>query len=491
VAVNVVIAALLSPYVIRHLGEAQFSVWTLALSFIEYFWLIDIGLRSSTVKFSADFRAVGDNAKLTDLVNTGMLYAITAGTLIALAAVLGSKYIAGFFHIAEPAFPFLISMVGISWAFGMSMSILTAVLEGFQRFDVITRVWLAGTVLRSAGTAVLVYLGYGIYEMGIIMFVAQVLMTLLTVMVFSGIVSGIRISVRRASMPMLRQMAAFGAHSFKILISTRVLNQSAPFLIAYFLPIANVAYYIVPTRILDMISDAIGRIGMVTTPNAAEMLATGRSDQIAQLGISANRYSLTLFAPVTVFLLVYVRELFTLWVKPEFGVYSAALIPVLLISATTAAGQHNSVSILFGIGRHQRYSTCLVIEAALNVAGMFFLLPRFGLFGAVCWSVTLMTINRGLIACLLVCKELKLSPASYAGSIYLPPLSAAGITAAVLFALKPFLPGTSWGSLILAGVILAVVYLPLAFFISVSREHRQKLLGYLSAYRRREATHQA
>ena len=73
VGVNIVVAALLSPYIIRQLGEGKFGLWTVSLSFIEYFWLIDIGLRSATVKFSAEYRAVDDTRSMTEVLNTGLL----------------------------------------------------------------------------------------------------------------------------------------------------------------------------------------------------------------------------------------------------------------------------------------------------------------------------------------------------------------------------------------------------------------------------------
>ena len=45
VGVGIVSGFLVSPYTIRKLGDVNFSIWSLALSLVEYYWLIDFGLR--------------------------------------------------------------------------------------------------------------------------------------------------------------------------------------------------------------------------------------------------------------------------------------------------------------------------------------------------------------------------------------------------------------------------------------------------------------
>ena len=54
-ATGIIIAFLVTPYMVRKIGYAHFGIWTLTLSLVEYYWLIDIGLRSATIKFAAEY----------------------------------------------------------------------------------------------------------------------------------------------------------------------------------------------------------------------------------------------------------------------------------------------------------------------------------------------------------------------------------------------------------------------------------------------------
>ncbi len=176
---------------------------------------------------------------------------------------------------------------------------------------------------------------------------------------------------------------------------------------------------------------------------------------------------------MTVFLLVFGSEIYGLWIRPEFAAQSAYLLPAFLFGHTLASSQFNSGSILFGLGRHQTYSKALLGEAILTIIGMILLLPRFGLLGAAWLSNGLMALNRGGVACLLICRELKVSAWRYALRIYVAPCTIGAFSFVLLFWLKRHgLPGRNWHELIEAGVLMIVPYVLATYFFCLPPGHR-------------------
>ncbi len=166
VAVGIIVGFVVTPYVIRRIGDKQFSIWTLTLSLVEYYWLIDFGLRSATVKLSAEYHTLKNNAGLTTLVNTGLAYSTIAGCVVAVFTIAFAPYAGRFFKIDEPVFPELIRIIGVSWAIGLVFNIFGACIEGFQRFDIFGRIWVSTTVLRTAGVVLVLYFGLGVLADG-------------------------------------------------------------------------------------------------------------------------------------------------------------------------------------------------------------------------------------------------------------------------------------------------------------------------------------
>ena len=106
-----------SPVLFRTLGDVQAGIWTLALSFVEYFWIIDIGFRPATVKLCAQFLAEGRRERVNALLNTAICYTGLAGIIVFAVISWGGAAIARLLKVTHPDFGFLLFAVGLSWSF--------------------------------------------------------------------------------------------------------------------------------------------------------------------------------------------------------------------------------------------------------------------------------------------------------------------------------------------------------------------------------------
>jgi O-antigen/teichoic acid export membrane protein len=486
VAIGIAGGLFVTPYVVRKIGVDQFSMWTLVLSLVEYYWLIDIGLRSASLKLSAEYYALGQHDELDRLVNTGLVYSMGAGAILASLTVLGAPYAGRLFHITDPVFPQLIRVVGVSWALGLVFNIFGACIEGFQRFDIFGRIWVSTTILRIVAIVLILALGFGVFEMGLVLLASQTLVYLLNFYYYRRLAPQARINLSLATFSKFKEMARYGVHTLRVIVSDRLLRQAVPVMIPYYLPLRDLAFYALPMRILDYAMDGVGRIGNVTTPTATELLAKDRREQLVELCVYANRYSLAIFLPIPIFLLIYGNELYTIWMGADIASHSAYLLPAFLLGHAIVASQMNSVSVLFGIGRHQAYSRFLLGEALLTVLGMAFVLPRFGLLGAAWLANGLMALNRGLITFFLACKELKMSVWAFALRVYARPCLVGAVTYLGLMALKhQGLRGQNVREILAAAFAMAVPYLTASYLLCIAQEHRAQVTRKVRALRLR------
>ncbi len=477
IATTLVVGFFLSPFIIRHIGDANFGLWSLTLAFVEYYWVVDLGFRSATLKYAAQYRAEGNNAALNELLSTGLVYSVVMAVgLFSLTLVL-APYLGKLLHVDQPVFASLVRIIGLNWGIGLVFGRYTGFLEGFQRFDLTNRLWIGSTALRAVVLIVVLAMGRGLVEMAWTLLACNFLMYIGGYLQLRREFPAYDVSWRKATRTMLRRMLGYGVHSLTILISNRAINLSTPFLITYFLSVRFVAYYAVPSRLLDYAMEGIGRIGMITAPSAADLEVKSGRAALVRLGILTNRYCLAIYLPVTAFLAIYGFEFVARWIRPDFAAQSAFLFPILLIGTTLVAGQLNSVSILTGLARHMNYARTLLVEAVVSIAAMSVCLPRFGLLGAGAVTATLAALNRGLITAILTSRELRFPLLRYLSAIYLIPCAAAAPAAAALWLVKwRFLPGRTWPQLIAAALLFCVLYAPLAFRFALAPEHRDRLL---------------
>ena len=90
-AISLITGFLLSPYLFRKLGPEGYGIWALCFSLIEYYWLLDLGVRSATAKFVAHYWTTGDSAKVSEVMSTAATYSLLiAALMLALIAAAAS-----------------------------------------------------------------------------------------------------------------------------------------------------------------------------------------------------------------------------------------------------------------------------------------------------------------------------------------------------------------------------------------------------------------
>jgi O-antigen/teichoic acid export membrane protein len=466
------------PMLIRKLGTAQYGIWALSVSLVEYFWLIDLGFRPATVKLSAEFRAVNRIGELNQLVNTALAYSLVAGGLVVLVGWPNVGRIARLLHIQDPAFGFLIRVVGVSWAAGLVFNVFAAILEGFQRFDLSNRVTIAATLLRSLLSLIIVLAGYGLREMGIALLISQSTGYALMYLFFRHLHPELDLSPRHVSRKMAHEIFSYARQMVSGLVGSRMAQGGLPGLIAYFKPVRFVTYFTQTQRLMEYIADAISRVALVTAPRVSDWWARNHRDEVLDLARFANRYCLLLWGLPASYLFVYGRLLCRTWINEEFADAVGVILPVFLIGYTFWMGQFISSAVLMGIGRYTAFSVTLFVESILVLAGAALTLPVWGLTGAAIVYSACMVVSRCVILSYLFTRQFEISQVRFLWQVYWRPLLLMTATAGFLYVCRvALIPGRNWTELIAAGLAAGAVYGVGAWWLVVERDHRELVLA--------------
>ena len=493
VAINLAIGILLSPYIVRKLGSERYGIWALVFSLLEYLWFFDLGFNTAVTKFMAHHRARQEPEEVNRVINTGLVYFCIVSSLFAVATLLVAWRGDRMFQLTTEAsradFRALVLITGLGWAVMFPLQFFMTCLDAYQRYDFFTRAWVTTLLIRSIGYASLLYMGYGLRALGATTVVAQLVGCSLAVYLFRSVFPPMRLSTASISFKLMKEMQAYGVHSFVANLSNLLLNQGPPVMIGYYRPPSFIGYYTFPSRILAYSVEAVSRVGFVTRSNAAEMHAKGDDKGIFSLGMHLNRYCVALFAPLSIFLLVWGTPLIRRWMNAEFAAQCGPLLPVMALSTLFAvAGQYNSSSILYALSRHDRMAKGMLAEGILGAAGILLVLPHYGILG-VAWVVGILAVlDRGLFVPWLVCRALHSSFVTYMSGIYLRP----ALTAIPVLILMRAVRGAGFGGetlpqLILLGGLTAGCFFLLAYFTCITHDHRTMMVDSVLGKLRRRA----
>jgi O-antigen/teichoic acid export membrane protein len=351
---------------------------------------------------------------------------------------------------------------------------LSGVVEGYQRFDLTSRVWILTIVLRTVGLVAVLALGYKLKAMAAVAIASLAVGYAYNYYNLREVFPALHFSFSRIKLSMFQRMLGYGVHTSVATVAMQLLNQAGPLLVGHFLPTAFVGYFLLPVRLLRYSVDMVCKVGLVTGSNAAEMAARKECDGVYKMGLYVNRYCYALFAPLALALSLYGTELLRVWINPEFALNGGPIVTVIAVSTTWGiAAQFNSSSILYGLGKHQRFAYSLLLEAILSSVAIYVAIPRYGIMGAAWVTAVFMVGNRGLVTSWLFARAVEHSFGAYLRGVYLRPTLAAIPTFLVGWWVKVhWLPGKKWIEVLGGMGLVAATYYLVAFFVCLEKEHR-------------------
>src|SRR6266581_2800010 len=166
-----VISVLLTPILIHRLGDFHYGMWILAGSVLEYYGLLDMGMRTAMFRYVSRSKGANDRSAMNEIFVSTLAFTFIVGLCILIVSVSLAGVLPGFFKLAGAArhtFEWLVLLLGISVAVTFPSRMLGAYLNGLGRFDLYNLTAVVTGVLRAVLIVAMLRLGYGVIAVAII-----------------------------------------------------------------------------------------------------------------------------------------------------------------------------------------------------------------------------------------------------------------------------------------------------------------------------------
>jgi O-antigen/teichoic acid export membrane protein len=433
-AVHALVGFFLSPFILHRLGDEAFSVWVLVFALTGYFGLLDFGIRSAIVKYTAKLIAVNDTERLSRYLSTSIAFYTGIAVVIVLAATAGSLYLPSLFRIpagllGSARILFLLSGAGIALTF--PLGVFAGALEGLQKFAWLQLSQIGITLLRGVLIVTALMNGRGLLAIGAITVAINVLSYL--IFAFMAVYAlPVRLSMRCVDGRVFREMAGYGVFTFAILAAEKLRFQSDAMVIAALLSATAITYFSIAARLVEYASYAVRSMSQIFTPMSSQFHATGDLVRLQRTFVGGNRASAFIMFPLCMTLIVLGKPIIEAWVGSRY-VASYAVLVLLIIPRTLYLAQSTSIRILLGMGRHRVLASVLLLEGGVNVLLSLLLVRRFGIVG-VAWGTA---IPLGCTSVFFLpqhlCRILEMPLGVFLSRAYRLPLVLSAFQAAVLW----------------------------------------------------------
>jgi O-antigen/teichoic acid export membrane protein len=469
VLANAAVGLLLTPYVLHHIGDEAFGLWVLVVTLVGYCGILDGGVRSSILRYTARYRALGDQESVKEVVATAFYYYLGACVVVILITGLSVNPALRFFAVHDQvlgACKSLFWLAGVVQGLSLPLAVFCAVLEGAGRYDQVYIIRVLTLAIRVVAIIAVVRAGGGLFGVGAAALLSQLLAYVIQIPLAIRANQDLSIRPKWVRRDVFRNMLGYGSISMTVFVAEKLKSSIYPVVIAKFLTPVAVTFFSLPVKILSLPTEGIGTMTEILNPVSSELEARNDFAMLRELILLSTQSAFLLLAPMAAFLFAFGRELLTLWVGTKYA-SAYSLLVLLTLGMGTAATQCCMQSMLFGIERHKHLiwyrlgeglSIALLGSAALRIAG----LEGFALVIA----VTLLLTSLVLVPSHL-CRILQLSLRTYLTEGCLKPCVVALPAAVVFMAMRRLLLVDTWTMLFVTLFVGSLIYI-LTLFVMVS-----------------------
>lgn len=477
--VAVVAGFIISPFVIRQLGDAQNGYWSLVVSITAYFAYFDLGIQSAVNHYVTRHLAGNEPDKLNEKFGSALSVLLAIAALAVAGSIFLSATLPHFFRVpADAVEPVRVALLlaGFVTAFKFPVSAFQAVLTGAQRYDIVSGTALGVRILN----AVLVYYALTVQQhllvLAVVVASTQVLEGLVLMFMARRVVPVIRVRPLRFHWPALRELFDYGIFNFIINVFAQFGAGFGTVVVGRHIDAIAVTYYTIALDLIPYMAAVISALSVPLLQVVIPMDVRGEIAALRTLFLTGSRYLAALTCLMGANLLLVGPAFLGQWMGPKYldpqpyGSSGTALV-ILTLAAMAALFATLAQTVLLGRRKNKIYAAIIIAETAGITVLSLALVPAWGMLGvavaALVPAVIAQTLGLGAVAA----RYAETTLWRFIRVALLPNLAVLAVVCVVGSLALSWMPPAGWPSILLSFTLVSVLHFTLAAMFIVERDH--------------------
>ncbi len=424
---SIAVGLFMSPFLIHHLGETGYGVWVLVQSTVSYMYFMDLGLRTTVVRFSAQAQARGDHEEVSNVVSAALWIRLwTAAAVMTLAIVL-AMLLPHLFRIPfQYQFTARVALVVAAATLSSTLvfSVFNAVLSGIGRFDLLGMLDFAQITLTSLGLIPIIRSGHGLIAMACWQLFVVLGINLLTTLICFRINPFLRCHFRKPEQQILRSMWQLGLY---VLIGNgagQLILYTDNVVVGAFVAAAAVSYYAVAGKMVEYVRTIAFSVLRYVMPLASSFAALNQYDRLRRLYLRGTQAVLLITYPIVITLAVRGDTLLRLWIGTHFSDEATRILQVLSLAAAVMLANSSVNGVMLAMDRQRTFAFVTLAEGIANLVLSVILVRRMGALGVAFGTLFPCMLTGFLFWPRYLCKLLDMSMIDYLREAWIKPVIA-------------------------------------------------------------------
>jgi len=482
--ISALTSIVMTPVLVHRLGQTQYGMWVLTGSLIDYYALLDMGMRAGLFRFAARFKGVDSRAELDRTFASAFSVALGASIALICSLPVLIVVLPHFLKLNGSlvhTFRLVVLFMGLAMAVTLTARMLSTYVASLSRFDLSNLADSTTIVVRSVAIYAILKLGHGIVAVGVVMLLGSIFYLIFAYTNVRRADPGSHLALVHAQWRRIRDLASFSMYVSLGSLGDYLRFYTDSIVITRMISVALVTPFSIPVKFLAYMQAIIIGFGAPINAELNSLDAQQRRYELQTLYMRSTRMAAVITLFMTLLLAMNGKAILTLWIRQDMTL-SYRVFLVLLIGYVAELSQHPSILILLARGRQKMLGSLTLAEGAANLLLSILWARRFGILGVAWGTVIPMLVIRTLVIPTIAIRATGVSIRTYFVQAVARPFAVA--IAAVLALLPAYLHGLNVFSVrhLLIGAVWQFCALGVAFyFFALIKDDRQYLKRVLNS----------
>jgi len=337
-----VIGILLTPFILNHLGTAEYGIYLTIGALVGTISLLDFGLNNTIVRFVAKYKAQKDTIGQENFLATAFILYGIISSLIVIIGVIFYGYLEAYFTQMDAQEIEIAKVIFIIFIFNLATGLpggaLTGICYGYERFVFSKSLNIIRYILRSIVVVAILSMGGKAIALVIIDSIFNILIIIITgYYVFKTL--EIKIKLHNFSVRFIKEIFGYSTWIFVFALVSLFQWQAGHWVLGHISPPEVLSIYgigIVLGTYYGAFSTAISSLFL---PRATQMsVANATGEELTSMMIKIGRISFIVLMYILIAFVLFGKQFVFLWVGKELGEigsFQSWMIAVLIMVAYT------------------------------------------------------------------------------------------------------------------------------------------------------------
>ncbi|WP_010522216.1 lipopolysaccharide biosynthesis protein [Aquimarina agarivorans] len=475
-----IVGLLLTPFIIKSLGQSEYGLYILLGSFVGYISLLDFGLSNTIVRFVAKYRANNDHdGEKNFLATVFIIYTIMSFVVLLIGAIayfnieliFGSSLTSTELEKAK----ILMLLLVLNMTITLPGQAFTGICSGYEKFVFPRIINIVRYIVRSLlVVTILLYGGKSIAIVAIDTFLNIAI--ILANMFYVLKVMKVKIKLMAFDKELIRTIFSYSVWIFVFAMIGQLFWKSGQMILGVTISTEAVAIFAIGIVLSGYFGAFAGAINSVFLPKATFMVeANSTRKDLTAMFVKVGRILTFLLLFIWAEFILFGRDFIELWVGAAYK-DSYMITAVIMTAYILPLVQNFANSLIEASGKFKFKAKVYFITISLGIIIGALLSPYYG-YWAITWSYSIFWVISQIIMNWFFDKELNLDMKFFFKETF-GKLSIVLIISLVSGYFINQLFEANWGYFLIKASLYAVIYLSLTYFFVLNEYEKNLFLKF-------------